>query len=122
MIGLFKGSPNFVKIFIMNKTIKMSAGLMAVSCSIFLMACGNSPATAIATMDSTANAAAEDSVISYDISLVDNKKDPTCGMPVTAGISDTAHYDNKVLGFCAAGCKEEFLKNPKANIAAAEMK
>jgi YHS domain-containing protein len=43
-------------------------------------------------------------------------------MPVTAGISDTAHYDNKVLGFCSAGCKEEFLKNPKANIAAAEMK
>ena len=68
------------------------------------------------------NAVTEDSVISYDISLVDNKKDPTCGMPVTAGISDTAHYDNKVIGFCAAGCKEEFLKNPKANIAAAEMK
>ena len=106
----------------MNKTIKMSAGLMAVSCSIFLMACGNGPAKATATMDSTSNAAAEDSVISYDISLVANKKDPTCGMPVTAGISDTAHYDNKVLGFCSAGCKEAFLKNPKANIAAAEMK
>ena len=95
---------------------------MTFSCSIFLMACGNDPATATATMDSTANVVTQDSVISYDISLVDNKKDPTCGMPVTAGISDTAHYDNKVLGFCAAGCKEEFLKNPKANIAAAEMK
>ena len=76
---------------------------MAVTCGIFLTACGNDPAA-------------------YDIGLVDNKKDPTCGMPVTAGISDTAHYDNKVIGFCAAGCKEEFLKNPKANIAAAEMK
>ena len=106
----------------MNKTIKMSAGLMAFTYSIFLMACGNDPATATAKMDSTANVVTQDSVISYDISLVDNKKDPTCGMPVTAGISDTAHYDNKVLGFCAAGCKEEFLKNPKANIAAAEMK
>jgi YHS domain-containing protein len=42
-------------------------------------------------------------------------------MPVTAGISDTAHYENKVLGFCSTGCKEEFLKNPKANMAAAEM-
>ena len=87
------------------------------------MACGNNNATTSTTMDSTAaTTATEDSVISYDISLVDNKKDPTCGMPVTAGISDTAHYDNKVLGFCSAGCKEEFLKNPKANIAAAEMK
>jgi YHS domain-containing protein len=106
----------------MHKTIKMSLGLMAVTCSIFLTACGNDPTASTTTMDSTTNAVTEDSVISYDISLVDNKKDPTCGMPVTAGISDTAHYDNKVIGFCAAGCKEEFLKNPKANIAAAEMK
>jgi YHS domain-containing protein len=106
----------------MNKSIKTSLGLMVVCGSIFLMACGNESATTTSTMDSTVTVAAEDSVISYDISLVDNKKDPTCGMPVTAGISDTAHYDNKVLGFCSAGCKEEFLKNPKANIAAAEMK
>ena len=97
---------------------------MAVCGSIFLMACGNDSATTTETTSSTMDStvAAEDSVISYDISLVDNKKDPTCGMPVTAGISDTAHYENKVLGFCSAGCKEEFLKNPKANIAAAEMK
>lgn len=99
---------------------------MAICGSMFLMACGNNSAittdSTTTTMDSTVAVAAEDSVISYDISLVNNKKDPTCGMPVTAGISDTAHYDNKVLGFCSAGCKEEFLKNPKANIAAAEMK
>jgi YHS domain-containing protein len=110
----------------MKKTIIKSKSLMTVTCSIFLMACGNNSATTTdittSSMDSTVNVAAEDSVTSYDISLVDNKKDPTCGMPVTAGISDTAHYDNKVLGFCSAGCKEEFLKNPKANIAAAEMK
>jgi YHS domain-containing protein len=106
----------------MNKTIRKNVGLMTITCSIFLMACGNDTATSTTTMDSTANTVTQDIVISYDISLVDNKKDPTCGMPVTAGISDTAHYDNKVLGFCAAGCKEEFLKNPKANIAAAEMK
>jgi YHS domain-containing protein len=43
-------------------------------------------------------------------------------MPVTAGITDTAHYEGKVIGFCATGCKEEFLKDPKASIAAAEMK
>ena len=109
----------------MNKSIKTSLGLMAICGSMFLMACGSNSATTTdittTTMDSTVAVAAEDSVISIDISLVNNKKDPTCGMPVTAGISDTAHYDNKVLGFCSAGCKEEFLKNPKANIAAAEM-
>lgn len=54
--------------------------------------------------------------------LVDNKKDPSCGMPVKAGISDTAHYKNKVLGFCSKECKDAFLKNPEANLAAAELK
>ncbi len=58
----------------------------------------------------------------YDISLVVNKKDPTCGMPVTAGISDTAHYKNLVLGFCSSECKSEFVKNPEASLAAAEIK
>ncbi|MFM6993827.1 MAG: hypothetical protein ACKOWO_01780 [Sediminibacterium sp.] len=107
----------------MKKKINMSLRISFIALSIFLIACGNNTATTSATMDSTAaSTATEDSVISYDISLVDNKKDPTCGMPVTAGISDTAHYDNKVLGFCSAGCKKEFLKNPKASIAAAEMK
>ncbi len=106
----------------MKKTIMNGTRLFAVSMSIFLTACGNNTATSTATMDSAATTTAQDSTVSFDISLVDNKKDPTCGMPVTAGISDTAHYDNKVLGFCSAGCKEEFLKNPKASIAAAEMK
>ena len=106
----------------MNKTLRTRMGLMLFCSSIFLMACDSETANSTTSMDSTVIVAVEDSVISYDISLVNNKKDPTCGMPVTAGISDTAHYDNKVLGFCSAGCKEEFLKNPKANIAAAEMK
>lgn len=106
----------------MNKTIKKSINFVAFSFSILLMACENNTEATTPTMDSTTNAVIADSVISYDISLVDNKKDPTCGMPVTAGISDTAHYEGKVIGFCAAGCKEEFLKNPKANIAAAELK
>jgi len=90
----------------MNKTIKMSVGLMVFTCSIFFTACGNDPASSTTTMDSTVNAVTQDSVISYDISLVDNKKDPTCGMPVTAGISDTAHYDNKVLGFVLQDVKK----------------
>ena len=42
------------------------------------------------------------------LSLVDNTKDSTCGMPLTAGIEDTLHYKGKVLGFCSTECKNEF--------------
>lgn len=63
-----------------------------------------------------------DSTKTYDIALVNNTKDPACGMPVTAGISDTAHYNGKVLGFCSTECKTTFKKDPAALIAAAEMK
>lgn len=64
--------------------------------------------------DSAANA--------FEHLLVDNKKDPACGMPVSAGISDTAHYKGKVLGFCSKECKGNFEKSPETLIAAAEMK
>ena len=91
---------------------------------LFLAACGTS------STEQKAATATTDTVVSmidstektYDVKLVDNKKDPTCGMPVTAGISDTAHYEKNVLGFCSIECKNEFLKNPKANLAAAELK
>lgn len=53
----------------------------------------------------------------YSTSMVNNKRDFICGMPVTAGIADTAHYKGKVYGFCATECKDEFLKNPAGNIA-----
>lgn len=46
------------------------------------------------------------------------KKDLVCGMPISAGISDTAHYKNKVYGFCNIACKEEFQKDPEAYLAA----
>ena len=93
--------------------------------SIMLSACGN----AVNEQPSVVNASdtlmkmAEDtlSVKSFDVKILDNKKDPTCGMPVTAGVSDTAHYQNKIVGFCSSECKAEFLKNPTANIAAAEL-
>jgi len=92
--------------------------------SMVLLSCGQSnekvnansaDTTQVATMDTTTEK-------SYAVSLVNNKKDPSCGMPVTAGISDTAHYENLVLGFCSTECKNAFLKNPKANLAAAEVK
>lgn len=104
--------------------MKIQIGTSLVMASLMLLSCGQSNDKAntnsadtnqVATMDTSAEK-------TYAVSLVNNKKDPSCGMPVTAGISDTAHYENLVLGFCSTECKNEFLKNPKANIAAAEVK
>ncbi len=54
--------------------------------------------------------------------MVNNKKDPSCGMPMTAGIEDTVHFHGKVYGFCSDECKQIFLKNPAALAKATEMK
>ncbi len=48
----------------------------------------------------------------------DNTKDLYCGMPLKAGVGDTAHYKGKLYGFCSKECKEEFLKNPALYLAA----
>ncbi len=58
----------------------------------------------------------------FTSAMVDNKRDPSCGMPVAAGIEDTVHYKNKVLGFCSKECRDEFLKDPEKNITAADLK
>ena len=58
----------------------------------------------------------------FTADMVDNKKDPNCGMPVTAGIADTVHYNGKVYGFCSDECKQAFLKNPVALSKNAELK
>ena len=43
-----------------------------------------------------------------------SKKDLSCGMPISSGITDTANYKGKLYGFCSAECKADFLKNAKA--------
>jgi YHS domain-containing protein len=58
----------------------------------------------------------------FTAAMVDNKKDPNCGMPVTAGIADTVHYKGKVYGFCSDECRDAFLKNPEALVKNAELK
>ncbi len=46
-----------------------------------------------------------------------SKKDVACGMMLSAGITDTAHYNGKIYGFCSAECKADFLKTPEAFLA-----
>ena len=47
-------------------------------------------------------------------SVLNYSKDPVCGMPMKHDIADTTLYKNKVYGFCAKECKEEFIKNPES--------
>jgi len=80
---------------------------------IFLMAaCGNN-----------GDSHSQDSPKKSDITNMDSKaekkdfshvqfamdKDSICGMPLSAGVSDTAMVDGKVYGFCSPECKEAFL-------------
>jgi YHS domain-containing protein len=55
-----------------------------------------------------------DTVKTLPAALIDNTKDPVCGMPASAGMEDSVHVGNKVIGFCSKECKSEYLKNPKA--------
>lgn len=64
------------------------------------------PRSSAATPDSTRN--------NFTTAMVHNKKDFSCGMPLTAGLEDTCHFKGKAYGFCSKECKEEFLKNPSA--------
>ena len=104
--------------------MKIQIGTSLVMASLFILSCGQTNDKANTSSADTNQVAAMDTTLekTYAVSLVNNKKDPTCGMPVTAGISDTVHYEKNVLGFCSVECKNEFLKNPKANLAAAELK
>ncbi|MFY8003424.1 MAG: hypothetical protein ACOVNR_01205 [Chitinophagaceae bacterium] len=76
--------------------------------SSLLFACNNQPES---TTTENLELKSDTTDIEPDYSLVkfDNTKDPVCGMPVSSGVSDTAHFDGKVLGFCAKECKEAFL-------------
>jgi YHS domain-containing protein len=89
--------------------------------SVVIASCNNTEAPKQEVTDTTAASSMEAAATSFPVSMVNNKKDPTCEMPVTAGISDTAHYKDKVIGFCSSGCKDEFKLAPDAKIAAAEI-
>jgi|SRR5450755_1702030 YHS domain-containing protein len=82
-------------------------------------ACHQNPKTEIVRVAIPTN----DSIkVRYAKEMVDNKKDPSCGMPLSAGIEDTVHYNGKVYGFCSKECKDIFLKDPKTLAKNAEMK
>jgi YHS domain-containing protein len=83
----------------------------------FSSACNNDPKAAVSSQ-----AIQKTDSVKFTLAMVDNKKDPSCGMPLTAGIGDTVHYNGKVYGFCSDECKQIFLKNPDSLSRKAEMK
>jgi len=88
--------------------------------ALFVVACNNSPEKSKAdnpAVSSESAAQTKENSPAYTVEMVDNKKDFVCGMPVTAGIGDTAHYKGKVYGFCSKECKDDFLKNPMSYLA-----
>jgi len=98
--------------YIMKKTIVSFAVPAVIAC--LLSACGQKSNT---TSNAAANGAAADTTHKYSLAMVVNKKDPSCGMPLTAGLEDTTHYKGQAYGFCSKECKNEFLKNPDGYIA-----
>ena len=94
--------------------------------SLAFAACNAKPQTETTTVakDSVESMVpkADTTAPKFTAAMVDNKKDPNCGMPVTAGIMDTVHYKGKVYGFCSDECRDAFLKNPVAMVKAAELK
>lgn len=92
--------------------------ILPVIAVLFFAACEQKtpppPAPASTPEVKTMQAPAADSSL---VNVKTEKYDPICGMPVTAGIVDTATYDKKTYGFCSPDCKAEFVKDPKAAIA-----
>ena len=100
----------------MKKVILFTSILFA---AVFVISCNQQPKE---TKESQVVPVAQADSSKFTAAMVDNKRDPSCGMPVSAGIEDTVHYKNKVLGFCSKECKDDFLKDPEKGMTAADLK
>ena len=100
------------------KNISLLISFLAIA--LFTASCSNHQSKK--NTESNIAAVSNADTVKFTPAMVDNKRDPSCGMPVAAGIEDTVHYKNKVLGFCSKDCKDEFLKDPDKNITAADLK
>jgi YHS domain-containing protein len=92
----------------MNKSIITGIIVLA------LAACHTPAGKGSPVSPAVTGAQAADSVKTYDVAILDNKKDPVCGMPSGAGMEDTLHIGGKVIGFCSKECRDAYLKSPKS--------
>lgn len=103
--------------------MKTTTSAIAAICLLMMASCNNAEKKAEVKEETKTEAkeqkedhAMKPAADSIDISKIQfaSKVDPTCGMPITAGISDTAVINGKVYGFCAKECKDEYLKTLSA--------
>jgi YHS domain-containing protein len=85
--------------------------LALLAAAIVFYSCHQEP-EAKASDKMRAYAKTDSSAPKFTRDMVDNLKDPSCGMPLMATVEDTLHYAGKVYGFCSKECLEEFKKNP----------
>ena len=84
---------------------------------LFAIACSQNEASSKSTTTETQTPMHASETSSYTTDMVVNTKDYACGMPTSAGISDTCHYEGKAYGFCSSECKAEFQKDPSKFLA-----
>jgi YHS domain-containing protein len=96
--------------------------LFVIAYVLFLAACANSNEKNEVKKDTSAAAASMPMQAKYTADMVDNQRDPSCGMPAKAGLEDTVHYKGHVIGFCSKECKDAFLKDPEKGLTAADLK
>ena len=84
--------------------------------SLLLLSCGNGHTSATDSHPKVSAVTENQAQPKKDLKnfVLDSKKDLSCGMPISAGLEDTAHYRGKLYGFCSKECKDAFLKNPTA--------
>lgn len=103
--------------------MKRIISAIAVSCLLMMASCNNADKKTevkqelkAEAKEPSADSAMKTAEVTIDVSKIQfaSKEDPVCGMPITAGISDTAVIKGKVYGFCAKECKDEYLKTLSA--------
>lgn len=94
-----------------NTTIAILFTILSLACS------SNKENTAVESKQPDMKSAMENNN-HYKPEMVVNTTDFACGMPVSAGISDTCHFEEKAYGFCSPECKVEFQKEPTKYLAA----
>ncbi|WP_218836991.1 MULTISPECIES: YHS domain-containing protein [unclassified Hydrotalea] len=96
--------------------------IVAASALLFLAACANNNEKTEVKKDTAAAMAPMPMQAKFTADMVDNQRDPSCGMPARAGLEDTVHYKGHVIGFCSKECKDEFMKDPEKGLTAADLK
>lgn len=90
---------------------------LSIAAVIFFAACNSSATTQDTTQDTTtftAGPAKDTAKKDFSNVVFASKKDTSCGMPLSAGVEDTLHFDGKVYGFCSKSCKDAFIEKLKA--------